>query len=284
MTTAVSIVVFHPDEASLKHIIRCSFFSDFVIVVDNTPGADLTRNFEGVSNLRYIPIGRNVGVAAALNVAAEMAIQNRNDWMLMLDQDSRLSRETHLLVSEYAGSVEDKSIALVSAIPVSRAADLKRIDAASVVRDVDHVITSGSSLNLSAYVRCGRFEEKLFIDHIDTEYCFRLRRSGFRVVELTRAHLEHALGEIVHKKLFGYEVQYVSHMPFRSYYYVRNGLYVAFKFFTFHPLFFMFFAFRILNDFGKAVLFQSQKALRLRMMILGAFHFAVNSYGQLKTG
>jgi rhamnosyltransferase len=150
-------------------------------------------------------------------------------------------------------------------------------------RDVFLTITAGSVLNLDAYRRCGAFEDKLFIDHVDHEYCLRLHRAGYRVIQLTRVVLDHTVGEVRDVSFLGKRLRLATHEPFRAYYGVRNGCYVAAKFFAFCPQFSRSVCRGIAQAVVRAVLFEDRKLLRLRMMLLGFADFCRGRYGKLNS-
>jgi rhamnosyltransferase len=225
----------------------------------------------------------NSGSSVALNFAAHIAIANHYTWILMLDQDSLMAEATYDAIQHAVGSAAGQSIAIFSPIQVSKQTDRRAMNAADAILTVNHLMTSGSTLNLKAFSICGPFEEKLFIDHVDNEYCFRLTRAGYKVQQLTQVTLDHSLGEILEARLlFGRSFQFVSHRPFRSYYYVRNGFYVALKFIFHRPGFLAVLCLQIMKDVVKAIFFEDETALRLKMMLLGFVHFCIGRYGPLR--
>jgi rhamnosyltransferase len=61
--------------------------------------------------------------------------------------------------------------------------------------DTDFLISSGSLLPMAALEAVGIMDEGLFIDHIDTEWCFRARSLGFGIFGVCDAVMRHSLGE-----------------------------------------------------------------------------------------
>jgi rhamnosyltransferase len=76
----------------------------------------------------------------------------------------------------------------------------------------DFLISSGCLLSIDAFEAIGEFDETLFIDNVDLEWCFRA--SG--------ARLDHRLGDERLSIVNGYEI--VVHSPERLYYMTRNRL------------------------------------------------------------
>jgi rhamnosyltransferase len=283
MTTATAVVLYRPSAELIRKVADYAGFIEELIVVDNTDDADHSAAFRGIPNLKYLSCGGNKGVATALNVAARSAVESGCHWMLMLDQDSALSRQAYDRLREELTRVDAASVGLVSVLTVPKEDDFRGAPELPDSRDVFLTITSGSVLNLHAYRRCGLFEDKLFIDHVDHEYCLRLHRAGYRVIQLTRVVLDHTVGEVKDVSFFGKRLRLGTHKPFRAYYGVRNGCYVAVKFFGYHPRL----VGSVRRDIAKAVvrvvLFEDQKLLRLRMMLLGFADFCRGRYGKLNS-
>lgn len=284
MPIATAVVLYYPDASTIARVTKYLTFVDFLIIVDNTDNQDLAEILGTVPNLCYAPMGTNSGIAAALNVAADIAIANHFTWMLMLDQDSLMAEATYDAINHAIGSVAGENIAIFAPIQASKLTDLRAMNGTDPILTVNHLMTSGSTLNLEAFSICGPFEEKLFIDHVDSEYCFRLTQAGYKVRQLTQVALDHSLGEILEAHLlFGRSFQFVSHRPFRSYYYVRNGLYVALKFIFHRPGFLALLCLQIMKDILKAIFFEDETVLRLKMMLLGFAHFCIGRYGPIRS-
>lgn len=89
--------------------------------------------------------------------------------------------------------------------------------------EVESVITSGSLISLEAHAAIGAFREEFYIDYVDTEYCFRARAKGFRVIRTTKSLMSHAIGAITHHRILGIKKWTFNHSVDRHYYIARNG-------------------------------------------------------------
>jgi rhamnosyltransferase len=281
MNIAISIVLYYPDEGIIAKIRQYAEYLDVVIVVDNTDNGMPFSELNDIPNVAYRALGKNVGMAAALNVAAKMAIERKCSWMMMLDQDSKLDRSLYESITSHIIALGELRLGIAAPVQVSKPSDLPTTCTTAPVQDVNYVMTSGSVMNLEAFQQCGPFEDKLFIDHVDHEYCLRLLRRGYRVVQFSRLVLSHSLGETQSSRFFGKDFEYVNHRPFRSYYQIRNGFYVSMKFLSFRPQFFVFFLIHVVKSVSKAIFFQSDKLMRFKMMARGFLHFCTGRYGPL---
>jgi rhamnosyltransferase len=278
---ATVVITFRPERAVIDKILGYTKYLDFLIVADNTDTEDLSDVFSRPANARleYTGLMGNQGIASALNVAADRALELGYSWLLMLDQDSVLSETVYLALKKRVANQGAADVGIISANQISRGSEFKQNAPRPEISEVDRLMTSGSVLNLDAYRKCGRFEECLFIDHIDHEYCLRLQRAHYRTLQCATIVLEHSLGEVRQTIVFGRTVSYIDHKPFRFYYFVRNGLYVGAKFFWYRPQFFQWVVLQIMKHLIKALLFQDQKLLRLRMFYCGLMDFCIGRYG-----
>jgi rhamnosyltransferase len=97
-------------------------------------------------------------------------------------------------------------------------------------RSLRTAITSGSIVRTDVFRRVGGFEEKLFIDCVDHEFCLRCRSHGLLVIEGRRQSMSHSLGETAVRKLGSIPVPVSNHSATRRYYITRNQLEVSRKY------------------------------------------------------
>lgn len=279
------VVTFRPEHAVIKKILDYTRYVDFLIVADNTDTNDLSAAFyqQAGDKLEYIGMAGNEGIAKALNVGASRAIAKGYPWLLMLDQDSILSETTYRDLKRLAAVHGQANVGIISATPVSRTLEYSPGKSAPEIAEVDLLMTSGSMLSLHAYLACGGFEERLFIDHVDHEYCLRLQKAHYRTLQCSAIVLQHSLGELQERKVLGATVRYTEHKPFRLYYFVRNGLYVGVKFFSYRPRFLLWMLIEIGKQVIKAIFFQDQTILRLRMILWGLIDFLAGRHGAGQT-
>src|SRR5690606_2060660 len=82
------------------------------------------------------------------------------------------------------------------------------------------LITSGSILNLKASSKIGAFDEDLFIDLVDLEYCYRASLKGYSTIAFANIPMEHSLGktESVRSIKTARKSNRILHSPIRLYY------------------------------------------------------------------
>jgi rhamnosyltransferase len=141
-------------------------------------------------------------------------------------------------------------------------------------------MTSGNLLNLEATRAAGPFEEKLFIDCVDLEYCLRLRKEGFVIIQDNTVPLEHSLGDFRTWKFLGLKIGYSNHNPVRRYYITRNKIYVLRKYFRSDPVFSWLVIRSMAGDVVRIVFFEKQKISKLRSMLFGCRDAVTGHYGK----
>jgi rhamnosyltransferase len=274
---AAIVVLYHPAFEDITNAISHGAYLEQVIIVDNTDCLDIPDSCKLLSNsnVTYVPLGENYGVAHALNIGVEKAVEMGCDWAILMDQDSRLEKSVFDAIEAHLSP----SIGIASPLQVSRQKNLESTESVGLV-DVPVTMTSGSILNLKAYAECGPLDAKLFIDYVDFEYCLRLRKCGYRVVQCMDAHLKHALGETRLVSFLGHKLEITSHKPFRLYFIIRNGFYVACRYFLFSPTIVLSVMKTAGTELVKTILFEDQKWLRLKMMVWGLNDWLRNRYGR----
>ena len=209
-----------------------------IIVVDNGSedfGA-LAARWSGHEDIEFVGLSENRGIAAALNVGVSRALSKDPAWILTMHQDT--------LVGEgaVAGALEDLAAldepvrsrcALVALRPHPQPASIwltRYAERLLVTGDLGAfverrgVITSGNLVRADV-ARAVPYDERLFIDQVDFDFCYSLRHRGLRVVQQKTITMDHILGERYDDaaRLHPYENAQ------RLYYIVRNSTYLVLR-------------------------------------------------------
>lgn len=224
------IVIYNPDFGRLEQNIKSIAPQVDVVVLQNngiTNIEDLNQLIAHYDNVVVIGDGDNIGIANALNCLAAYAVKQGAKWLLTLDQDSICENE---LIRVYEKYVTEENTGLVTCTITDRNFQYNKDEEHFQTRYIDNCITSGSYIRLSAWKEIGGFDEKMFIDHVDTDYCYRLRLSSWNIIQTSYKGLLHEVGSNTNRKcLLGKEFVVFNHSPFRCYYIVRNQIYFARK-------------------------------------------------------
>jgi rhamnosyltransferase len=276
------IVLFNPNISVLSNILTYLPFVETLYLIDNSE----KKNFQLIQEIKnlstqciYIDNNGNKGIANALNLGAQLAIQNNADWLLTMDQDSRFEDNNLASLIRCASISNMSTIGIVSPLHIlehsyNKFLPVKRIS------EVLMVMTSGNLLNLAIYQQIGGFIDKLFIDAVDHEYCLRLNFRGFKVVQCEYASLRHCLGDLREIYLGIKTIRYSIHSPLRRYYITRNRLYLLKKYgFKFPSLWFKIIK-SIIFEWIKIILLEKEKIAKSQATIEGTIDFFRGKYGK----
>jgi len=244
-------------------------------VIDNSPEPNLELASRLTKNpkIHYHSFGTNKGVATALNWGAERAVEQKYSILLTMDDDTTTpSNMIDNMLTFW--NKQDCKIGILSGLHHNK-------QQSGDSRAIAYTLTSGNLLNLHAFTTIGGFMNDLFIDHVDHEYGLRLNQNGYRVIELTNIRLGHNLGfkrsvRIGSKLIFNYG----THSPIRSYYFARNGLYLA-KQYGFDNLSFAFMvAKELIKRLAKTILLDDNSGVRIRLLAQGLKDGWIGKLGQ----
>jgi rhamnosyltransferase len=185
------IVTYNPDVERLReNVSAIAPQVDGIFVYDNgSTNAFEVEELCGDYTAACCLSGRNSGVAVALNELCAAAWSLGADRALLLDQDSVASKGmvSALMSDSEAGA----AIVAPTAVDCNRHESFEPRDESAPVK---RAITSGSLLALSSWRTIGGYDERLFVDWVDVEFCDNLRVHGLPVMHSYRTHLLHELG------------------------------------------------------------------------------------------
>jgi rhamnosyltransferase len=101
---------------------------------------------------------------------------------------------------------------------------------------VRSTITSGNLIAASVFERVGYFDDELFIDSVDHEFCLRCRAQGLLVVESKLQVLDHSKGAATEHRLLWMTVPTANQSATRRYYITRNQLELFRRYFFVDPV------------------------------------------------
>ena len=240
ITIGAVFVLYNPTEdflVALEHVQKAAIKK--IMIVDNSP--TLCRTVESLlpasERVTVIQNYENYGVARALNIGCEALLEFGCNAALLMDQDSVFEVEDINTLIDEANTLDAADIgALVpKIIPITADSDFvnwllpgdtrwvpRRIPVTNKKTQILFSITSGSLITLRHWERVGGFDERLFIEYVDTEYCLRLKMNGLKTIMVPAARLFQRYGEMKQHKVFSIAFNPTHHSPLRYYYVSRN--------------------------------------------------------------
>lgn len=184
----------------------------------------LVNNFD---NVHLLESSKNIGIAAALNSLMSWGLEHNYLWMLSLDQDSVCSNEFVEKMKPYL-SVES-NLGIVAPVIVDRNVGIVGHNPTSNYAHVKTCITSGCFSNIEAWRVIDGYDESMFIDSVDFDFCYRIRKKGYGVIQVKNVQLLHELGNSKMRKFIFWSIDVTSHSAFRKYYIAKNNVYYPYK-------------------------------------------------------
>jgi len=235
------LVTYNPSKELGSNIASLSSMVPHVIIVDNNSVPEKLRWIGSIKSKRIeiFRNPRNLGIAAALNQGLRRAIELGYSWGITLDQDSRpAAGMVAQLCDAYAQTKDPERIAILAPRIFNRGLDKptyylrprfgpfyeRAYCDTGILESVSTVITSGSMLDLRIFQKLGGYREDFFMDFVDTEYCLRVLKSGYKIAVACEARLEHALGQRREVRVFGLRFYPTFHPPQRWYTISRNRI------------------------------------------------------------
>jgi len=228
---AAGIILFNPDLLRLKENIAAIHQQvDLLVFIDNHSDNIhlIEREYGDYENITILKNEENFGIAKALNQAMLFCQSKGYTWVLTLDQDSICPSN---LIEEYTKYLDLPKVAILSPV-----IDDRNMRESSTVphstddyEEIEKCITSATLTNVDIWEKLDGFDESMFIDLVDFEYCMRILQSGYKILRVNTVILLHEVGRITQPKFLFWDLIILNHSPFRKYYIARNIIYLAKK-------------------------------------------------------
>jgi rhamnosyltransferase len=187
------------------------------------------------NNLIIIGLGENHGIAYAQNRGIERAIELNAKFIILSDQDT-IYPEKYVEHNLFAyNSLRSENIAALVPVyydmekamksPIMLTKFSYTYDYSRQYMKTAQAISSGSFIITDALKKIGFMNEKLFIDYVDFEWCWRATKLRFNIITMSDVVIIHRLGDNI-KKIGNKSIFIRNNM--RYYYIIRNGIYLAF--------------------------------------------------------
>lgn len=300
------VVSYNPNANGLVELLEALLSQvAHAVVVDNASLSDVSLVLVRCTsrNVELLQMPENFGIAAAQNAGIERALKLEADFVLLLDQDSIPSAS---MVSELISAITCAQ-SKPDAVPVAavgpaivdrrtRSAYYFRIDRMGMpgkwtppinrkqfpqLIEVAVLVASGTLIPIEVIQRIGAMRSNYFINHVDTEWCFRAKAEGYRLLGVPVASLEHQFGDTVKRVWFFGSRQVIYHSPLRNYYDIRNTL-LMLRNTAMSWMWKIHFMWRLVR-LGYFLVFGGERWLRFRLMTLGLVHAFKGLSGRLET-
>lgn len=271
MKFACCIPLYHPDN-DICDVLE-EYFKVFtkVYIFDNTENGsskDIIKYIESKGG-EILATGDNEGLAYAYNQCCLKAVLEEIAFLALFDQDSTPNANNIALLQNYICENASENVAIYGPEIFKKG---EKIFVSDQIEEVSLMVSSGSFINLNVYKQTNGFDEKLFIDMVDTDYCLTVRELGFKIVKVGKSFMIHNIG--IPKRFLWKEVN--QHTALRMYYMTRNTLYCKQKHGEKVNILFY-----ILDRMRHVLVYEDDKLDKCRMIIKGYRDFINNKFGKL---
>lgn len=254
---------------------------DLVVIVDNASKSDTLEILKKLNENDKVDVifnKINNGIAIALNQGIKVAKNKNMEWIMTLDHDSicdeNMIKNMFEVNDRYHN--EDKIAILAPQIFEMHKQDfISNKNNNNYYTEVNECIQSGSLFKISIFDKIGYFNEDLFIYHVDYDFCERVLRSGYKIIQCNNTILYHEEGYKIQKKFLGIKTYYNNYSSFAIYYITRNTIYMSQKYSIFYLK-------RIVKDYIYITLYDKQRKERLAYWKRGVIDGILKKYGKLE--
>lgn len=235
------LVTYNPNMNELKDsLLELKKQTSFIVICNNSL-EDL--KIQANKTIKLFNFGTNLGIAKAQSIGMKWAFDNGADFILQMDQDSipEVNMVDNLCKCYNELTESGYKIGLVGPQDFDKDTKIRnkaRINKGySIVNKsysvLQNTLSSGSLISKEIYKLIGGMDDDLFIDAVDSEYCWRIIKNNFLVIKNDNALLGHKLGEGKRKVLKFINIGISS--PIRNYYQIRNVILLLTR--TYVPLY-----------------------------------------------
>lgn len=302
--TSAVVVTYQPELEILDQLLNgLDAQVESIIVVDNGSKVDLLtwNNQRQRNKVEVLLMSENWGIAAAHNAGIKWAQDRGADFVLLMDQDSIPAPDMVQRLAFALLNAEKKfDSPAIAAGPIcvdSRNGNKSffvterngmparwwpgsSFPPFNVVREVSSLISSGTLINLELIKNVGGMRSNYFIDHVDTEWCFRAKTKGYILLGVPDALMKHTLGDKVRSIWFFGWRHVAYHSPLRDYYMFRNTL-LMIRDVKMSFMWRLHLTMRLIKFFSYFLIFTPKRANRLYSMTLGFCHGLLGISGKI---
>ena len=272
------VVTYHPDAGFPQRLARLIPQVSRTLIVDNGSGPQalaMLRELAARPAVQLLANLDNLGIAHALNRGVREAAAHGRAWAFLLDQDTEVAADiVEKLLATAASHPDPAHLAVVGSRfrdTTGRGEDQRGLDSRGATwQAMESVITSGSLLSLPIYAAIGPFRDDFFIDHVDTEYCYRARAAGYRIIETLEPLMAHTVGAPTRHHVLGGFKWTTNHSAERRYYMARNNTVLLREYGTSKGRAWRYKSFvRCLRLCKRIAYFEADKSLKIRAVAAG---------------
>lgn len=243
MVKKVAVVILNfkvKDEAlkCIESVIKSSYKNVEIIAVDNASEDGFAEEVKKFTDIIFIQNKKNLGFSGGNNIGIKKALDNGCDYVFILNPDTILAK---VAVASLVAACDQENIGIAG--PKILFSDRKTIWYAGGTFNLNNVLgghrgvdeidqgqyeraemtdyISGGAMFVrrDVFKKIGLFDEKYFLYYEDSDFCFRAKKAGFKIMYVPQAVIYHKNAQSTGLG-----------SPLQDYYITRNRMLFASKF------------------------------------------------------
>lgn len=232
----------------VKSVLSSTYKNLTIIVVDNDSHDDIEKQIAPFKEIIFLQAGKNLGYTGGNNVGIKKALTLGADYIFVLNPDTTIAK---VAIEKLVEGAEKHNAGLAN--PKIFFGDKKTLWFAGKRMDLDNVLAShrgvdeqdsgkydkdeeledgtGAALLIrrDVFQKIGLFDEAYFLYYEESDFCFRARMAGFKIMYIPSAVVYHKNAQTTGLG-----------SPLQDYYITRNRMLFASKFLPYRTRFALF--------------------------------------------
>lgn len=226
MNISVVVVTYNRKDCLMKcinHLLKQTEKIEKIFVIDNN-SSDGTRNmmqqqYGCNGRISYHRLSNNTGGAGGFYYGVKLAYESGADFIWGMDDDAYAEKNALKNIVAESWKCNDKSTCFWS--------NCRKSAFKGNTREVDIWTFVGFFLPRTIIQNIGFPRMDFFIFFDDCEYAYRIRKSGYRIIEVKSSvidHIETVQNQYRGKRILGKEMLWIKCPVWKMYYFVRNRI------------------------------------------------------------
>ncbi|SNU06263.1 rhamnosyltransferase [Lachnospiraceae bacterium] len=269
------VAIYNPQKSDFVNIEKYVDDLDYCYLMDDSgkDNYDVCSDFinKHLGKVEYVNNIKNIGLTASVNRGFKKCIKNGADWVLVMNPDGTFQNDAISIYKRFIQNNNTEKVAIIA--PVFNI-DRRPKKASVGYREIKHPDMTGCLYSTNVLKKIGLFDYKTYFYSLDVEYCLRVIKKGYKIIECSEAVLNHRPAETFEVKIFGKTIlRCGKDTPVRFYYQFRTAFYIHRKY---HSLYcFLYHVYKYM----KVVLFFDNKLEYFSMIKKGIYDAKRGFYG-----
>ena len=221
---ALGITIYYPNKDYLDNILSYAKLFENIFIYLNSPIKKELVNHEIFLNRKIVKMGNNenIGLSKSYNLLIDRCFSERLKYLLILDQDSVLSKNCDYLgLYHLEDNMPPLDAALISLDKFPKnyikkgTKEFINYGENIIFSKINFTINSGSVIIVDKFKKFGGYDEELFVDKVDKDICRSIKLNRLFIYKISHGFIYHDVGDTTKIKILNLKLNY--HKPSRIY-------------------------------------------------------------------